>query len=620
MQVTVNKSSDCQNSGMQSQFCSQKGILENIVKRRFILAPAYEIYGNTTGLFDFGPTGSALKSEIETVWKNIFVKEDDLLEVHCTNLTPCAPLVASGHVDRFEDFILYDTVTKNYYRADKILEELLHKIKPMTESVQEDIRKLSGFKVAEFDELIKKYKLKSPDGNDFSNAMPFNLMFKTNLGPLSVDSNNTAYLRPETAQGILCNFKRLLECNRGQLPFGVAQIGTAFRNEISPRNGLLRVREFVLAEIEYFYDPEASELLSPIQKEYIESAPAIKLLSADRQKTSDQSVSSSVSEALKSGIIKNSLIAYYMAKTQTFLLKIGIINECIRWRQHMSTEMAHYANDCWDAEILTSSGWIEAVGIANRGDFDLKQHSSHTNRDLTALRVLKKPREQEVLKCIPVKREIAKQYKALTPVIIETLLDTKTINELKTLYDKNERLSLTLPNQDVVELNKDMLSFTTEVVRLTDELFFPKIVEPSFGLGRIMHCLLEHTLKKREDDRYYFDFPILVAPYKCILMALINKEELVSITSKLKMRLAKAGIFSKVDNSNASIGRRYSRADEIGIPYTITVDFETLEDNSVTLRHTSLLKQIRIPISEVVDFVKRIFSEVEQWPGKYEFI
>lgn len=242
--------------------------LENLAKRRSFFFPAFEIYGGTAGLFDWGPPGCAVKSEVESLWRRHFVLYEDMLEVSGTCLTPHAVLKTSGHVDRFCDLMTSDTVTGECFRADKLLEEFidarLADSKGVSEAEAQKLelirRQADSYTAAQMFDLFTELGIKASTGNPLSPPFPFNLMFKTRVGPKEEDSGDlvhasTAYLRPETAQGIFVNFRRLLEYNAGKMPFAAAQLGLGFRNEIAPRNGLLRVREFQMAEIEHFVDP-----------------------------------------------------------------------------------------------------------------------------------------------------------------------------------------------------------------------------------------------------------------------------------------------------------------------------------------------------------------------------
>lgn len=256
---------ECQLEESRPLYCRCRTQLENLAKRRSFFFPSFEIYGGTAGLFDWGPPGCAIKAEVESLWRRHFVLYEDMLEVSGTCLTPHNVLKTSGHVDRFCDLMTSDAKTGDCYRADKILEDFidarLADPKGVSEAEAHRLelirRQADAFTSSELFELFQKLGITSPLGNELSEPFPFNLMFKTRIGPKEDTTNevSTGYLRPETAQGIFVNFRRLLEYNSGKMPFAAAQLGLGFRNEIAPRNGLLRVREFQMAEIEHFVDP-----------------------------------------------------------------------------------------------------------------------------------------------------------------------------------------------------------------------------------------------------------------------------------------------------------------------------------------------------------------------------
>lgn len=224
---------------------------------------------------------------------------------------------------------------------------------------------------AELAAAFAKYKIKSEFNNELEPPFQFNLMFKTSIGPSSLIPG---YLRPETAQGIFVNFKRLLEYNGGKLPFAAAQIGNAYRNEIAPRSGLLRVREFTMAEIEHFVHPDRKA-----HPKFASVADLqLNLLTAKSQNANGEIITTTLRDAVGDGLIANETLGYFLGRTYLFMIAAGIKSEKLRFRQHNFNEMAHYANDCWDAEIFTSYGWIECVGHADRGCFDLSRHSEVT--------------------------------------------------------------------------------------------------------------------------------------------------------------------------------------------------------------------------------------------------
>lgn len=345
-----------------------------------------------------------------------------MLEVSTAVLTLSDVLKTSGHVDRFTDFMVRDTVTGQPYRADKLLEEHIDKMlddPAMMEGRRAELRAIraqaDAYSQADLHTVLTELEVVASDtGNPISEPFSFNLMFGTPIGP---SGKLHGYLRPETAQGIFTNYRRLLEFRGGRMPFAAAQIGLAFRNEIAPRSGLLRVREFQMAEIEHFVHPQRKQ--HPRFGNVAEQV--MNLLPASAQDGNDVVQATKVGDAVRNGVIDNETLAYFMARTQTFLHKIGIDPARLRFRQHKSTEMAHYASDCWDAEIHTSYGWIECVGHADRSCYDLTQHMNHTNIDLRAYETYDAPRTVTTLVANVHKNKLGPKFKKDARAVAETL-------------------------------------------------------------------------------------------------------------------------------------------------------------------------------------------------------
>ncbi|EZG83326.1 glycyl-tRNA synthetase [Gregarina niphandrodes] len=647
------------------KLAEQSGALDNLLRRRFFIAPSFEIYGSAAGLFDFGPNGCAVKNELERQWRRHFVLEEDLMEICGPNLTPHAVLKASGHVDRFQDFMCEDMVTKECFRADKIIEECLSKYlsdaqcpTPGVETRSDAegkvakkadykkgdykkgdgkkgddkkgaalsgeqlsaipmiLAKLEGMTEEEMDAVIREYKIRSPVGNDLSKPYPFNLMFATRIGPKqTTDGAGIAYLRPETAQGIFVNFRRLLEQNNGRMPFGGACVGTSFRNEIAPRNGLLRVREFPMAEIEYFCDPLCK---SPFGK--FESVKNVRVPLFDRESQLSPSDPKprmmSLVDAVNSKIIDNETLAYFMGRTYLFLVSIGINPEGLRFRQHLETEMAHYASDCWDAEILTSYKWVECVGIADRSAFDLTQHARATKVDLQASRQLPEPRMEERL-------EVVANRKALGPImkkdlgelmsILESLQDDEKLEKQQELADTG-CCNIQLGDGRSVSVESKYMEITKKNIKVTEEVFIPNVIEPSFGIGRIIQAVFEHAYRQRDAERTFLALSPLIAPFKVAILPISNQPSFTPILDNIRSGCLQHGLSCKVDASGASIGKRYARTDELGIPFALTIDFETLKDQSVTLRELISMEQIRLPnYIEAYPLIQQLMQNAITW-------
>jgi len=349
-------------------------------------------------------------------------------------------------------------------------------------------------------------------------------MFKADIGPTG---QMHGYLRPETAQGIFINFRRLAEFNNGRMPFAAAQIGMGFRNEISPRQGLLRVREFTMAEIEHFVDP-----LDKSHSKFEEIAEVkIPLWSAGAQEANNRELVTdlSIGEAVAQGVVANETIAYFMTRTYQFLTYVGIKAEAIRFRQHMSNEMAHYANDCWDAEVETSYGWIEIAGHSDRSAFDLTRHQAKTKVELNAGRPLKNPIQLTSTLVSLDKKVCGKEFKKDQQLIVK-FFDDATADEKKayaeTFAEKKE-LVITVSDKTFT-LKEIHISFSEQTKTTMEEKYTPHVIEPSYGIGRIIYCVFEHCFKVREKDaqRTYFDFPPHVSPVKCSLLPLMNNADM----------------------------------------------------------------------------------------------
>ncbi|RXG71195.1 Glycine--tRNA ligase [Armadillidium vulgare] len=352
------------------------------------------------------------------------------------------------------------------------------------------------------------------------------------------------------------NFKRLLEYNQGKLPFACAQVGNAYRNEISPRSGLLRVREFTMAEIEHFCFPDDKD--HPKFNQVTNTK--LQLYSACNQMDGEAPKWMTIGEAVRGGLVANETLGYYMARIQQFLEKIGINPEKLRFRQHLSNEMAHYACDCWDAECLTSYGWIECVGCADRSAFDLTQHTKASGVKLTVERSLAEPRVEECLTIVLDKGKIGKAFKKDAKVVQDTLnaMSEEEKRSLEDALQKSCEYDLSCGFKVTREMIPDVKKETKKV---HVEEITPSVVEPSFGVGRVFYALLEHTFKVREEDekRTYFALPPVVAPVKVSVLPLSSKPEFTPFVQQLADAMTDRNLSVRIDDSTGSIGRRYAR-------------------------------------------------------------
>lgn len=512
-----------------------RSVLDSMLRRRLFYTPSFEIYGGVSGLYDYGPPGCAVLNNIVDLWRKHFVLEEDMLEVDCTMLTPHEILKTSGHVDKFADWMCKDPKTGEIFRADHLVEEVLEarlkgdkeargqkvevdeekeakkkkKVKQtkavklddaVVKEYEETLAQIDNFDGPELEKIIAKYDIRNPttDGNLLP-PVAFNLMFQTSIGP---SSNMPGYLRPETAQGQFLNFQKLLEFNQQSMPFASASIGKSFRNEISPRAGLLRVREFLMAEIEHFVDPQGGK-----KHARFEEVKDVKmtLLNRDIQLSgSTKTEEMTIGKAVETGLVDNETLGYFLARIQLFLLKLGVDPKKLRFRQHMANEMAHYATDCWDAELQTSYGWIECVGCADRSAYDLTVHKNKTGAPLVVRETRAEPLKVEEWQIDLDKKKFGPRFKKDGKTV------TAAIDALS--QELREKLSLDLEQTGKievevegvaggkVELDKELIKIEKRTRVENVREYTPNVIEPSFGIGRILYSMIEQVYWSREGD------------------------------------------------------------------------------------------------------------------------
>ena len=626
-------------------------MVDSLLRRRLFYTPSFEIYGGERGLFDYGPPGCALQANVVDLWRKHFVLEEDMLEVDCTMLTPEAVLKTSGHVDKFADWMCKDPKSGEIFRADHLVEQVLEsrlkadkdargqnvqvdevkeakkkikknetKIEKLDDAVvqeyEETLAKIDNYGGDELGQLIKKFDIKGPTtGVELDPPKAFNLMFQTQIGP-SADKPN-GYLRPETAQGQFLNFQKLLEFNQQSMPFASASIGKSFRNEISPRSGLLRVREFLMAEIEHFVDPQGGKTHPNF--EHVKDVKLTLLNRKTQLSGSTKTEEVAIGEAVSTKLVDNETLGYFLVRIQEFLLKLGVDKSKLRFRQHMANEMAHYAADCWDAELFTSYGWIECVGCADRSAYDLTVHMNKTGAPLVVRETRAEPLVIEEFQCDLDKKKLGPKFRKDAKAV-ESAVDalSQDLREKLSLdLEKTGKISIDTPGigSGKTELEKDLLKIEkrkrTEYVRE----YTPNVIEPSFGIGRILYSLMEHVYWSREGDeaRGVLSFPPIIAPTKVLLVPLSGHADFKPFLQKMTYKLRRLGISNKIDDSSASIGKRYSRNDELGTPLGITIDFQTVKDNTVTLRDRDSTKQVRASEDEICAAVKSLVDGEANW-------
>ncbi len=495
---------------------AEKLTIENMAvfcKSKGFVYPSSEIYGGLSGFFDYGPLGSEMKNNLKQAWWKFHVQDrEDIVGIDGSIITHPKVWQASGHVENFEDVLIECKKCQERYRADLLIEDTL--------KIQAD-----GLKAVDINKLVEQNKIRCPKcKGELAEASTFNLMFQTYAGPKQSDESKT-YLRPETAQIMFVDFKQIVENARLKPPFGIAQSGKAFRNEISPRNFLFRCREFEQMEIEYFIHPDKfGECPFIGEVEDFE----LNVYSSDMQQEKKESEKIKVKDILQKKIMKSPWHAYWLATETKWFISLGADISNFRVRQHLPDEKAHYSKDCWDLEYNFPFGWKELEGIADRGDFDLNQHMKHSKKELK-------------------------------------------------LYDEEKK-----------------------------EKFTPHVVaEPSQGVDRsFLVFMFDAYNNDKKRGNIVLKLHPKLAPVKLGIFPLVNKleKEAREVYGNLK------SLFTCQYDRSGSVGRRYARADEIGVPYCITVDFDYQKDKSVTVRDRDSTQQIRVSAEDLPDVIYKLLT------------
>ncbi|MFX1393963.1 MAG: glycine--tRNA ligase [Promethearchaeota archaeon] len=478
-------------------------------RRGFIWGPSPEIYGGFAGFYSYGPAGMALKNNILSLYRRE-LRSFGFGEVECPTIMPEIVWKASGHLERFIDPVMRCEKCTTLYRADKFLQEMFPDIM------------IDGLSFKQMEDLIKKNKPQCPKCETLFNKIEeYNLMLKTKVG-----NNVIAYLRPETATTTYLLFNRLDQDARRQYPIKIFQYGKAYRNEISPRQQVLRMRAFDQFELQLFIGREQE-----MDYEEFKDIKSKKLPLLDwklQEKNIDKPNIISLEQALKQKMIKKPAYGYCLYLGYYLTKILGYPDEVIRFRQHSLNERAHYADDAWDLEIKTKQfNWVEICGIHDRTDYDLKRHGEFSKQNFEAF-MGSDPKLKEI----------------------------------------------------------------------------PQILEVAFGPDRIIYTLLE-TAFNVEDGRINLKLTPILAPNTVAIFPLVrNKENIRNLAIKVHKNLLDNRITSFYDETG-SIGKRYRRQDELGTPFCITIDYESLEDNTVTLRERDTMEQIRIKIPDITEIIKK---------------
>ena len=540
--------------------------LSGMLKRRGVILPAFEIHGGAAGLYDFGPVGGRLRNRVNQTWIDHWQSLGNIVEISCPTITPYSVLEASGHVGEFSDYLTECGECGEASRADHLVEDIYSNADALSR-----------------DELAKLISENNPTcpscgASSWGQIEAQNLMFNTKIG--AGTSGRQGFLRPETAQGMFTSFTSIYRHFRERLPFGAVQIGKGYRNEISPRQGMIRLREFNMAELEYFIDPE----VEPVH-DFSSWANPVTLI-ADGQ----GEIQMTLGQAVEDGVIRHATVGFFMGWTMDFLLSVGIDPSGLRFRQHESTEMAHYAQDCWDAEIFGSYGWIECVGLAHRGCYDLSAHEEATGQRLRAWRTFDEPKVVEIDGWTIDGAKAGPAFRSLAGKVKDAVEDLPA--------DSTFPLNLNIEGSEV-EVTAEHVKRVQRSENVNGEWFIPHVVEPAFGIDRIIWHMLDHCYTETEksgEDYTLLSLPEIVAPVDVTVLPLFEKDGMGELAQKIHRDLCgRKNVFSVYDASG-SIGKRYARADEIGVPWCITVDHDSLSDNSVTLRSRDSGEQVRVSI------------------------
>ena len=460
-------------------------VLSELARRRGFFWGSFEIYGGVSGFIDLGPLGTGLKREIEDTWRAFFLGRHGFVEISTPIITPERVLEASGHVQNFKDPMTECTNCHRRFRADQLIKDSTG-----TETEGLDLNQLSV--------LLKQAKC--PEcGGILGSPQYFVTMFKTNIGPYGEEP---AYTRPEAAQGIFVDFHRVLEVMREKFPLGIAQVGTVLRNEISPRQGPIRLREFTIMDFELFFDPEKPEC------PYLEEVKDDKLFivtEETRKKGKTETTRITTVEALGKRIVKSPWMAYFMAQSTRFLSQLGIDQRNQRFFEKLSTERAHYSAQTFDHEVkLDRWDWVEVAGFAYRTDYDLRSHMQATGIDLRVFKAYDSPVEKSVRTVRPNHEKIRKQFGKEAGRIISLLAKEDLAGILR---GKNPGDSIRINAHDIPV---EFFDTKEETIKEAGTKFLPHVIEPSFGVERLVYSTLEHNLRMK-GERLILSLPFGIA-------------------------------------------------------------------------------------------------------------
>ena len=546
-------------------FINQEYIKNYLIDNKLIFPT--NLHDNVlSGFQNYGPVGLKIKLNIINAWRKIFIENDNIFEIDAPVILNESVLERSGHIKKFNDLgiIFYDKETNNVLqikRADHFIEDKIQENNLINVAYEDNETFILNF--------LSKHNLIEP--NIFVEIKPMSLMYKIN------SLNMNLYLRPEIAQTMFTEFKQLYDFNNNKLPFGIAQVGKSYRNEIAGKQ-FVRLREFTQAEIEYFYNPYDFE--NNVEFIIPNELNQKKCLILTAQ---DQINNCSEKEIFLNefpNYIKNNILLKFAIKLYIFSEYIGLDTTKLRFRQHKLDEMAHYSKDCWDLEACIFDKWLEITGIADRSDYDLKTQDKND-----VFKIKKKSIPIVKYKLVPNKKYIFKKYSKPQAIELIEKLEQEIVLDSK---EETEKYNLELYE---VEEFKHF------------EMIYPYVIEPSIGIDRVFYSLIVHNMHLRENTtRPYLLLTNKTTPYDFMLAQLSNHPDLINKFNIYKDKLKKYSIYT--DLSSTTIGKRYTRADELGIIFTITIDFDSLKDDSVTIRFNKTMEQKRIFIDQIDLFIQ----------------
>lgn len=554
----------------------------DLAKRRGFFWPSYEIYGGLAGFYDIGPYGLAVKRKIIEAWRKFFVfnHQDYVVEIETPAVGPSIVYEASGHVENFTDPVVKCTKCGRIYRADHLVEEVL-KVSAEGLSPEELTRK------------IRENNIRCPVcGGELSDVGTFNLLFKTQIGPYE---GSVGYIRPELAQGMFTSFRRVLESMRNRMPLGIAQVGRVGRNEISPRQGMIRLRDFTIMEMEFFFDPQSDSC--PNLDRVLDRKLRVRQYKVRLEGGEPQEFT--VRELIEKKVVVHPCMAYWMAVGLDLVKYIGVPEDETFFEEKGPKEKAHYATQVFDQLVKTSRwGWVEVAGYAYRGDYDLSRHMKYSGQDLKVFEPYKEPRVEKVKKVLVDLAYAGRTYRSRASEAIK-LAESLPAEEAERQLRESGKLRV-----GDFEFPASAVKIVEVEQKVSGRSYIPHVVEPSFGTDRLLYVALERAYRERE-GRVVLSLPRYLAPVDAAVFPLIEGEEkLESKARQLRDLLVSAG-FTVLYDDSGSIGKRYARADEIGVPAAFTVDYQTLEDGTVTLRDRDTWRQVRLRLEDAPEALKK---------------